>query len=68
MRTATSSAAGWYRRCYTEVVKKGKTSVQINVEVWTSNISIDDKPSKMADGLFVFVAIDEDGKPRPIPK
>ena len=54
--------------CYTQVVKKGNTSVQINVEVWTSNISIDDKPSKMADGLFVFVAIDEQGKPRPIPK
>ncbi len=54
--------------CYTEVVKKGNTSVQINVEVWTSNISIDDKPTKMADGLFVFVAIDEDGKPRPIPR
>jgi len=53
--------------CYTKVVKKGKTSVQINVEVWTSNISIDDEPTKMADGLFVFVAIDENGKPRPIP-
>jgi acyl-CoA thioesterase YciA len=54
--------------CYTKVVKTGKTSVQINVEVWTSNISIIDKPTKMADGLFVFVAIDEQGKPRPIPR
>ena len=42
--------------------------MQINVEVWTSNISIIDKPTKMADGLFVFVAIDEEGKPRPIPR
>ena len=53
--------------CYTKVVKKGKTSVHIDVEVWTSNIRIDDEPTKMADGLFVFVAIDENGKPRPIP-
>ena len=54
--------------CYTEVVKKGKTSEHINVEVWSSAISIDELPNKMAQGLFVFVAIDEQGKPRPIPK
>lgn len=54
--------------CFTQVVKTGKTSVQINVEVWTSLISIDEKPKKVADGLFVFVAIDENGKPRPIPQ
>jgi acyl-CoA thioesterase YciA len=36
--------------CYTKVVNTGKISVQINVEVWTSNISIIDKPTKMAGG------------------
>ena len=36
--------------CYTKVVNTGKTSVRINVEVWTSNISIIDKPTKMAGG------------------
>ncbi len=45
--------------CYTKVVKTGKTFEQTNVEVWTSNISIIDKPTKMADGEFVFVAIDD---------
>ncbi len=54
--------------CFTEVVKTGKTSVQINVEVWTSLISIDELPKKVAEGLFVFVAIDGEGKPRPIPR
>ena len=54
--------------CFTKVVKTGKTSVQINVEVWTSIISIDELPKKVADGLFVFVAIDEQGKPRPVPQ
>ncbi len=53
--------------CFTEVVKTGKTSVQIKVEVWTSIISIDEMPKKVAEGLFVFVAIDDNGKPRPIP-
>ena len=36
--------------CYTKVVKTDKASVQTNMEVWTSNISIIDKPTKMADG------------------
>ena len=36
--------------CYTKAVNTGKTSVRINVEVWTSNISIIDKPTKMAGG------------------
>ena len=36
--------------CYTKVVNTGKTSVRINVEVWTSNISIIDKPTMMAGG------------------
>ncbi|NQV70161.1 MAG: acyl-CoA thioesterase [Pseudohongiella sp.] len=54
--------------CFTEVASIGRTSVQINVEVWTSIFSIDDGPKKVADGLFVFVALDDDGKPRPIPQ
>ena len=45
--------------CYMKVVKIGKTSEQTNVEVWTSNICIIDKPTKMADKEFVFVAIDD---------
>lgn len=54
--------------CYTEVVSTGRTSMQINVEVWTTIFSTEDSPRKMADGIFVFVAIDDGGKPRPIPQ
>lgn len=54
--------------CYTELVSTGRTSLQINVEVWTSIFGAEDRPLKVADGLFVFVAIDDDGKPRPIPQ
>ena len=53
--------------CFTDVVKTGNTSVQIKVEVWTSIISIDEMPKKVAEGLFIFVAIDDEGKPRQIP-
>ncbi len=54
--------------CYTQLIKTGRTSVQISVEVWTSIFSIEDKPMKVSEGLFVFVAIDDKGKPRPILK
>lgn len=54
--------------CYTKIVKLGRTSMQIQVEVWTSIFITEDSPKKVADGLFVFVAIDDEGKPRPIPQ
>lgn len=52
--------------CYCRVLKHGHTSVHIDVEVWTSTRAIGEI-TKVAEGVFVFVAIDEDGKPRPIP-
>jgi len=54
--------------CFTEIKNVGNSSVHINVQVWTSIFSIDGGPMKVADGLFVFVAIDEKGSPRKIPK
>lgn len=53
--------------CYCRVTKRGRTSVNIAVDVWTSHqLSHGDKV-KVAEGLFVFVAIDDNGKPRPLP-
>ncbi len=54
--------------CYGRVCKTGRTSIQIDVEVWTSNISVNVDLRKAAEGLFVFVAIDDEGNPRPIPQ
>ena len=54
--------------CFTTVVKTGKTSVHINVEVWTSAGVVGESSYKVAEGLFVFVAIDDSGKPRPLPQ
>ena len=53
--------------CYAEICKTGRTSMQIDVEVWTSRLSVKDDLVKAAEGLFVFVAIDDDGKPRQLP-
>ena len=54
--------------CYTVIVKTGRTSMHIGVEVWTSSWDTGQIPSKVAEGLFVFVAIDEEGNPRPLSK
>lgn len=51
--------------CYAEVVEIGRSSMQINIEVWISN-SLTHRQRKVAEGLFVFVAIDENGRTRRI--
>jgi acyl-CoA thioesterase YciA len=53
--------------CYAQIRKTGRTSMQIAVEVWTSKLSVIDDLTMAAEGLFVFVAIDDEGKPRQLP-
>lgn len=52
--------------CYCELIKVGRSSMKINVEVWTLDrqASI---PRKVTEGLFVYVAIDEQGRIRDVP-
>jgi acyl-CoA thioesterase YciA len=42
--------------CYAELVKVGRTSMHYKIEVWTSSMQ-EDKQKKVAEGLFIFVAI-----------
>ena len=53
--------------CYCYVTKRGRTSVHIAVDVRTSHQLNQIDNLKVAEGLFVFVAIDDAGKPRPLP-
>ena len=53
--------------CYTQVVRRGRTSLEISVDVWTTPFDQEKATTKVGDGLFVFVAIDEQGKPRQLP-
>lgn len=52
---------------YATLTKVGRTSMRIHIDVWgrprMSNDSV-----KVTEAEFVFVALDEDGKPRPIPR
>lgn len=52
--------------CYAEILEIGRSSMHINIEVWISNSLIPIGQRKVAEGLFVFVAIDENGRTRRI--
>lgn len=52
--------------CYTEVLEVGRSSIRINVEVWKNHYE-QDEAIKVTEGEFVFVAIDENGRTRPVP-
>ena len=54
--------------CYGRLVKTGNTSMQIHIEVWVHSASFADFNEKrlVTEALFTYVAIDEDGRPRPV--
>ena len=52
---------------YTEVEAVGRTSMKIHVEAWARRFRTR-LHEKVTDATFTFVAIDEEGRPRPVPK
>ncbi len=51
--------------CYAEVVKAGRTSMHVRIEVCVLRRGIE-KEFPVTEGIFIFVAIDEAGRPRPV--
>jgi acyl-CoA thioesterase YciA len=52
---------------YTEVESIGRTSMKIHVEAFAQRFQTT-KRDKVTDATFTFVAIDDSGRPRPIPQ
>jgi acyl-CoA thioesterase YciA len=52
---------------YTHLEDIGKSSIKINVEVWTRNLEEEER-RKVVDATFVYVAIDEHGRIRSVPR
>jgi acyl-CoA thioesterase YciA len=50
---------------YTAVNKVGRTSMKVHVEAWARRWRTHDR-EKVTDATFTYVAIDEDGRPRPV--
>jgi acyl-CoA thioesterase YciA len=51
---------------YTSVEKVGRTSMKIHIEAWARRFR-GHLREKVTVATFTFVAIDEDGRPRPVP-
>jgi acyl-CoA thioesterase YciA len=51
---------------YTEIVAIGTTSMKIHVEAWALRERVGENV-KVTEGLFTFVAIDQNRRPRPVP-
>ena len=52
---------------YTHVNRVGRTSMTLKVEAWAQRY-LSDLMEKVTDADFVMVALDKDGKPKPVPR
>lgn len=53
---------------YARVLKTGRTSIRVHVEAWKrSRNQASAAPVKVTEGVFTYVAIDEERRPRPLP-
>ncbi len=52
---------------YAGVVRTGRTSVTVQVEVFAERIRNQGRYVKVTEALITYVAIDEQGQPRPLP-
>ena len=52
---------------YTNVDHVGRTSMKIHIEAWAQRFRTHHR-EKVTDATFTFVAIDENGRPRPVPQ
>jgi len=57
--------------CYTEIEKVGKTSITVKIDVTAiraRQVDAEDlQEERVTEGIFIFVALDENGKPRQVP-
>lgn len=53
--------------CYCETLKVGRTSITVKVEAWAVRRFASER-IKITEGIFTYVAIDDDRKARPIQK
>lgn len=51
---------------YTDVTRVGRTSMTLKVEAWAQRY-LTDVMEKVTDADFIMVALDEGGRPKPVP-
>jgi len=53
---------------YSSVVRVGRTSVTVDVQVYAERFASQGRYVKVTEALLTYVAVDAQGKPRPIPQ
>ncbi|WP_313080181.1 acyl-CoA thioesterase [Pulveribacter sp.] len=53
---------------FAEITRVGTTSMTVQVEVYAERIRTQGRYAKVTEAKLTYVAIDENGRPRPIPK
>ena len=53
--------------CYCEILEVGRASIKTRIEVWIKGFA-SSQQVKVTDGEFVYVAIEESGRTRSIPR
>lgn len=51
--------------CYTSIQNIGRSSIEVQVEVWMEIVGEDER-QKVTEGIFVFVALDDQGRTRTV--
>lgn len=52
--------------CYAEVTHQGRTSLSVKIDVVANRMGVEED-IKVTEGTFIFVAIDENNRPRELP-
>lgn len=52
--------------CYAEAIETGRSSIRTLVEVWIRTPNGNESMEKVTEGEFVYVAIDDNGRTRPL--
>lgn len=52
--------------CYTDVIRTGRSSMNMAVEAWVLRQGQSERV-KVTAAEFIYVAVDENGRPRPVP-
>jgi len=53
--------------CYATITRVGTTSITVHIQTWARRHR-SGQAVLVTEGTFVYVAIDEEGRPRPVPK
>lgn len=52
---------------YADLLRTGRSSMRIQVQAWRRNRYVE-RSVKVTDATFTFVALDDEGRPRPLPE